>query len=94
MVTKETVEYVARLARIAITEAQKEYLTSQLSKILDYIDKLKQLDTADVEPLRGLYQQRNVWRADSAVAHPAREAILKNAPSSQDGYFKIPKVIE
>ena len=94
MVDRVIVEYVARLAHLAISQAEKEYLAGQLSKILDYIDKLKELDTDGVEPLRSLVDQRNVFRVDQAKPSGKQAQILHNAPSLVDGHFKIPKVIE
>ncbi|MDD5194894.1 MAG: Asp-tRNA(Asn)/Glu-tRNA(Gln) amidotransferase subunit GatC [Candidatus Omnitrophica bacterium] len=94
MVDKKTVEYVAGLARIEVSEEQKQFLESQLSNILSYIDKLKKLDVEGVEPLRGLHLERNVLRNDEVKPSTAKEEILENAPSRQERYFKIPKVLE
>ena len=94
MVDKKTVEYVAALARIAVSDEQKEFLSGQLSKILGYIDKLKELNTDGIEPLRTLNQKRDVLREDLKAQCMLRQDILDNAPSRRDDYFKIPKVIE
>jgi aspartyl-tRNA(Asn)/glutamyl-tRNA(Gln) amidotransferase subunit C len=94
MVDKKQVEYAANLARIEISGPEKEFLAGQLSKILDYIDQLEELDTEGVEPLRGADVCANVFREDKAQACDCREDILGNAPDRQDGYFKIPNVIE
>jgi aspartyl-tRNA(Asn)/glutamyl-tRNA(Gln) amidotransferase subunit C len=94
MVDKKTVEYVSGLARIAISQESKEYLARQLSKILDYIDKLKEIDTDRVEPMREVFSQGDVFRADQAEAFGDRERILDNVPLREGDYFKIPKVIE
>jgi len=94
MIDNKTVEYVAGLARIAVSDEQKEFLSGQLSKIIDYIDKLKELDTDNIEPLRTLQPRRNVLRADLKQLCALREDILNNAPSRHGDYFKIPKVIE
>ena len=94
MVDKKTVEYVAALARIAVSDEQKEFLSGQLSKILGYIDKLKELNTDGIEPLRTLNQKRDVLREDIRQQCTLRQNILDNAPSRRDDYFKIPKVIE
>ncbi len=64
MVDKKTVEYVAQLARINLSEEEKSSLGKQLSKILDYIDKLKELDTDKVSPLRNLHESKDVLRED------------------------------
>jgi aspartyl-tRNA(Asn)/glutamyl-tRNA(Gln) amidotransferase subunit C len=94
MVDKKTVEYVARLSRLKIDPHQTEYLAGQLSEILSYIDKLKELDVSAVEPMRGLNLSHNVFRQDKALPSSARQDILSNAPQREGDYFKIPKVIE
>ncbi len=91
---KENVEYVAKLARIKITSQEKEALSEQLSKIIGYIDKLKELDVEGVEPLRGLHIPENIFREDKAIPSTSRDDILKNSPSRENDYFKIPTVIE
>lgn len=94
MIDKKTVEYVAELARINISEEEKAKLLPQLSKILDYIDKLKEIDTKDVEPTRGYLLETNILRKDEVVKFPFSKDILNNAPSHEEGHLKIPKVIE
>ena len=94
MVDKKIVEYVANLARIKISEEEKEFLSTQLSKILEYIDKLKELDVAGVEPTRAGLAEENIFRDDIARQSNLDKDILKNAPSSEENHFKIPKVIE
>lgn len=94
MVDKKIVEYVANLARIGINAHETEYLGLQLSKILDHIDKLKELNVDNVEPMRGLNLTNNIFRKDEVVNCGLKEDILKNAPSREGDYFKIPKVIE
>lgn len=94
MVDKKTVEYVANLAKIKILPEEKNFFGSQLSRILDYIDKLKELDVEGVEPSRGLHLENNVFRPDEAISFSSREDILNNIPSREGNYFKIPKVIE
>ncbi|MFH1519805.1 MAG: Asp-tRNA(Asn)/Glu-tRNA(Gln) amidotransferase subunit GatC [Candidatus Omnitrophota bacterium] len=91
---KENVEYVAKLARIKITSQEKEVLSEQLSKIIGYIDKLKELDVEGIEPLRGLHISKNIFREDKAFTSTSRDDILKNSPSQDGDHFKIPKVIE
>ena len=91
---KEIVEYVASLARIRVTSEEKGPLGEQLSKIIGYVDKLKEADTEGVEPMRGLYSPKNVFREDKVIPSVYREDILKNSPLREGDYFKIPKVIE
>jgi len=94
MVDKKNVEHVANLARIEISEEEKASLGGQLSKIIGYIDKLKELNTDNVEPMRGLHTERNVTREDKAKDSGAKEDILSSSPLREGDYFKIPKVIE
>ncbi len=94
MSDKKQVEYVANLARIGISAEESESLASQLSKILGYIDKLKELDVSGIEPMRGLHLENNIFRKDEAMDSGTQEDILKNAPAREGNYFKIPKVIE
>jgi len=93
MVDKKSVERVIELARIKVTEEEKNSLSSQLSKIIDYIDKLKEVDVAGVEPMKGPHVERNIFRKDKANPFSLREEILKNSSSRQGDYFKVPKVI-
>jgi len=93
MADRKSVEYVANLARIRITSEEKDSLGEQLSKIIGYIDKLKELDVEGVEPLRGASISRDVFREDKVIPSNCREDILKNSPSREGDYFKIPKVI-
>lgn len=93
-VDKRTVEYVANLARINLAEAEKESLAEQLSKILDYVDKLKELDTEGVELMRNPHEAQAILRNDEPGPSEQRERILNNAPLREGDYFKIPKVIE
>ena len=94
MVDKKIVEYVANLARIKVSEEEKEFLSDQLSKILSYVDKLKELNVEKAEPLRGLHLENNIFRPDEVKASNLTDEILKNAPQKEGNYFKIPKVIE
>ncbi|MFO8052337.1 MAG: Asp-tRNA(Asn)/Glu-tRNA(Gln) amidotransferase subunit GatC [Candidatus Omnitrophota bacterium] len=94
MIDKKTVEYIAKLAKVEINDQESKFLSSQLSKIIDYIDKLKEVDTTKVKPMRGLYTDKPLMRQDQVKTRLAKEDILKNAPEFLDGYFKIPKVIK
>ncbi len=93
-VDKKTVEYVAELARINLTEDEKESLGQELSKIISYIGQLEELGTRNVEPLRDLTAKGDVFRQDTVTPSDCRGEILKNAPLGEGDYFKIPKVIE
>tara|TARA_B100000315_G_C14541455_1_gene571107 strand:- start:525 stop:809 length:285 start_codon:yes stop_codon:yes gene_type:complete len=94
MVDKKVVEYVGNLAKIAINEEEKLAFSEQLSKIIAYIDKLKELDTANVEPMREVNQLEDAVRQDEAFLSKDSEDILSNAPSREGDFFRIPKVID
>lgn len=92
-VTIKDVEYIANLARLEFKEEEKEKFTEQFNRILEYMDKLNELDTTDVEPLYHVIDIKNVFREDIVKPSYPREEILKNAPSRTEYFFKVPKVI-
>jgi aspartyl-tRNA(Asn)/glutamyl-tRNA(Gln) amidotransferase subunit C len=87
------VEHVAKLARLEFSQTEKEKLTCQLNTILKYIDKLNEIDTSNIEPLSQVVELNNVLRTDTTTPSLPREKTLKNAPESNDEFFKVPKVI-
>ncbi len=93
-ITKEEVEYVAKLARMYLSKEEAKMFTGQLDKILDYINLLNELDVNDVQPTSQSVSKRNVLRKDTADNTFKKEESLKNAPSQDKGFFKVPKVIE
>lgn len=92
-VSRDDVEYVAKLARIELTEEEKNTLTSQLNSILGHIEKLSELDTEGVEPTFHVFDVRNVFREDEVSPSLPTEEILKNAPVRDGNFFKVPKII-
>ncbi len=92
-VSRDDVEYVAKLARIELTEEEKNTLTSQLNSILGHIEKLSELDTEGVEPTFHVFDVRNVFREDEVRPSLPTEEILKNAPVRDGNFFKVPKII-
>jgi len=93
-VTIKDVEYIANLARLEFKEEEKEKFTEQFNRILEYMDKLNELDTTNVEPLYHVIDLKNVFREDVVKQSYHREEILKNAPSRTEYFFKVPKVIQ
>jgi len=93
-VSKDDVEYVAKLARIELAEEEKNLLTSQLNSILDHIKKLNELDTDEVEPTFHALDVRNVFRGDEVRPSLPTEEVMKNAPARDGDLFKVPKIIE
>ncbi len=92
--TTEEVQHIAKLARLELTDEQREHYREQLSAILDYIAKLRTLDTTDVPPTAGGgLAQMSLRRDESRPSLPA-ETLLANAPETEDDQFKIPPVFE
>lgn len=92
-VTIKDVEHVAKLARLEFTGREMEKLTHQLNKILDYMEKLDNLDTTNVEPLSHVIELSDVMRPDQVQPSLPREEVLRNAPEKTEKFFKAPKVI-
>jgi aspartyl-tRNA(Asn)/glutamyl-tRNA(Gln) amidotransferase subunit C len=92
-ITVEEVERVAVLARLRLTVEEKSQLTQQLDDILEYMDKLNQLDT-QVEPFTHALETENALREDAVTNQPNTEALLANAPDRDGTFFKVPKIIE
>ena len=91
---RKDVEHVALLSRLELSESELDKFTGQLDAILEYIDVLSQVDTSAVEPLAHVLEIRNVMRADEVQPSLPREAALQNAPDAEDGFFKVPKIVE
>jgi aspartyl-tRNA(Asn)/glutamyl-tRNA(Gln) amidotransferase subunit C len=88
------VQYVARLARIALTPAEEEKFGAQLSQVLGYIEKLNQLDVAGIEPIAHAMPLVNVSRLDEVRPSLTNEEALRNAPAQANGLFMVPKIVE
>ena len=88
------VRKVAKLARLELTEAEVAEFTSQLSAILDYVEKMNELDTSDVEPLAHCLPISNVFRRDCVKESLGTEKTLANAPQRDESFFIVPKILE
>ncbi len=93
-ITGKDVENVALLARLEISPDQIDKFASQLSAVLDYAESLSKVDTQQVAPLAHVLSIQNVMRADVVTPSLNREAAQQNAPETDNGYFKVPKVVE
>ena len=93
-ITMKDVEYVAKLARLELTKEEKEKYSKQLGDILNYINKLNELDTSAVEPTSHVVAISNVFRQDEVKPSLTNEEVLSNAPKKEKGFFKVKKVIE
>ncbi len=92
--TTEEVQHIARLARLELTDEQREHYREQLSHILDYIAKLRTLDTTDVPPTAGGGLTQMTLRPDESRPSLPTGELLANAPETEDEQFKIPPVFE
>lgn len=93
MITKQDVEHVAMLARLELTEEEKEMFTQQLNAILEYADQLKQLDTSEIPPTAHAIPMQNVFRDDEVKPGLSNEEAVAAAPAAEDGFFKVPKIV-
>jgi len=91
---KEMIEHVSILAKLDLTETEQIQAGADIEQMLDYIDKLKELDTAEIEPMPHIFPVRNVFREDEVVNADASEAMLRNAPNQSDGQYQVPKTVE
>ena len=93
-VTKEDLENGAVLSRLSVPEGKAETYIQQMDSILTYMDNLSKVDTENVKPTTYALPMQNVFREDVVKPSLPREAALSNAPLQEDGYFKVPKVLE
>ena len=93
-ITDETMEYVEILAKLELTEEERAQAKADMSRMLDYIDMLNELDTEGVEPMSHIFPVNNVFREDVVENGDDRERMLANAPRKKDGAFMVPKTVE
>jgi len=93
-IDRNTVRHVALLARLELSEEELDRFAHELADILDYVAKLDELDTTDVPPTSHSLPLANVMREDVARPSLPRDEALANAPEAEDGYFKVPQVIQ
>ncbi|WMJ75600.1 Asp-tRNA(Asn)/Glu-tRNA(Gln) amidotransferase subunit GatC [Cytophagaceae bacterium ABcell3] len=89
----ETIRKIAHLSRLELNEKEEESFFNDFNKILDWMDKLNQVDTENVEPLIHMSEEVNVLREDNAVNALSHEEGLKNAPKKDSDYFRVPKFL-
>ncbi|RJP30223.1 MAG: Asp-tRNA(Asn)/Glu-tRNA(Gln) amidotransferase subunit GatC [Actinobacteria bacterium] len=93
MIEPKDVEYVAWLARLDVSEEEKEKFTRQLGQVLEHAEKIKSLDTEDVDPTSHAIPLKNVMREDETGPCLSQEEALSGAPRTQGGYFVVPRII-
>lgn len=93
-ISEQEVEHVAALARLDLSGAEKRQLTREMNAILDHMSRLEELDTSEIPPTSHVIAMQNVFRPDRVGPTLDRQAALANAPEVEDGFFKVPKIIE
>ncbi len=93
-ITREEVEYIAHLARLKVDDSLVEKYASQISEILGYIDKLKEVDVSGVDTVAGAAIGTNVMRADEPVLSPGPDVTLANAPEREDDFYQVPRIVK
>ena len=94
VITDETIDYVGILAKLELSDEEKEQAKKDMANMLDYIDTLNELDTSGVEPMSHVFPVNNVFREDVVTNGDDREEILANAPEAKEGAFVVPKTFD
>ena len=91
--TREQIDYVAHLARIDLSDEERQLFGSQLASVLAYVEKLDELDTAAIEPMTHVVGLHNVFRDDDVQPSTPRDAMLANAPATACGCYLVPNIL-
>jgi len=91
--SEKDVQYVAKLARLEVTDQETAKYTQQLGNILQYVEQLNKLDTTNVEPLTHPLDVKNVFRKDEVAPSLSQKDVLSNGPEVQSGHFRVPKIM-
>lgn len=92
-ISDETIEYVGILAKLELSDEEKEEAKADMEKMLDYIDTLNELDTSGIEPMSHVFPVNNVFREDVVTNGDGRKATLANAPQRKEDSFEVPRTI-
>mgnify|MGYP002038197820 CR=1 FL=1 len=92
--TQQDVEHVAQLAQLELTNEEKARFQQQLSAILKYAERLNQINVSSIPPTETVLPLHNIMREDESSPSPARQSLLKNAPDTDKGCFRVPPVLE
>ena len=92
MITIKDVEHVAKLARLELSETEKEMFTEQLGDVLAHVEKMNEVNTVGVEPMNHPIDFVNVMREDNKIYENTREELMSNAPDVEGEFFKVPKI--
>lgn len=94
IISDETIEYVGILSKLELSEEEKEQAKKDMGSMLDYIDKLNELDTTGIEPMSHVFPVQNVFREDVVTNGDESEKTLKNAPGEKDNMFMVPRTFD
>ena len=94
IITDEIIDYVGILAKLELSLEEREEAKKDMGRMLDYIDKLNELDTEGIEPMSHVFSMNNGFREDIVTNGDDRDNILKNAPEKKEGAFKVPRTVE
>lgn len=94
IISDETIEYVGILAKLELSDEEKEEAKKDMGRMLDYIDQLNELDTTGVEPMSHIFPVTNVFREDIVTNGDGIKESLKNAPSQKDNMYKVPRTFD
>ena len=94
IISDETVEYVGILSKLELSDEEKEQAKKDMGSMLDYIDKLNELDTTGIEPMSHVFPVQNVFREDVVTNGDESEKTLKNAPGEKDNMFMVPRTFD
>ena len=90
----ETMDYIGILAKLSLNEEEKKQAQKDMQKMLDYVEKLNELDTTKEEPVTHLFPMGNVSREDVVTNENQRDEMLANAPGQKEGQYQVPKIVE
>ena len=90
---KNTVKRIADLSKLEFTSDETTAILKDMNQMLEFIDQLKELDTTNIDPLIHMTEDENILREDDAITGASQQEALKNAPSKDSTYFKIPKIL-
>lgn len=93
-IDKETLNKIAHLARLEFDEKDSDKMMQDMTNMVNFVEKLNEVDTAGVEPLTTMSHEINALREDEVKPHLPHEEALKNAPKKDEDYFRVPKVLE
>jgi len=93
-IDKDTLNKIAHLARLEFDEKDSEKMMQDMTNMVNFVEKLNEVDTSGVEPLTTMSHEINALREDEVKPHLPHEEALKNAPKKDADYFRVPKVLE